>query len=251
MGISVVHFFDTRIQERRNVMRKRVIITSFILFFAILSITCPCGVFSLSAYAKDNATITGDGLRIRGAPNTSSEVLGKVNKGTRVEALAHTDETDSIDGFTGYWYKINYKEITGYVFGKYIKVDRGTFIPSESELTSTAPVRTGETALLEDILGDWPMYFDAPNITFSFYDDGKAKYVETTYVGGGERIATYPPVWGNYTFDGKLISVNWEDGDTSSFVVEKSYGVTHLTIDGIMLPPELHMLGPGETLEYD
>jgi hypothetical protein len=209
-------------------------------------------IFLLPVHAIENATITGDGLRIREKPTTGAAILGSVNKGTRVEVLAHTDKTDSIDGFTGYWYLISHKKLVGYVFGKYINIDIGTFIPTEGELQPPKPGPQAELAQLEDILGDWPMYYDAPNITFSFYPDGSAKFVESTIVGeAGERVVTYPPVWGTYTFDGRTIEAQWNDGTNSVFVVEKYRGVTTISINGVVLPPELHLLGPGESLMYD
>ncbi len=211
-----------------------------------------CLTANLDVFAAENASITGDALRIREKPATDGAVMGSLNKSMRVEALAHTDSTQSIDGFTGYWYYIAYKGTYGYVFGKYVKIDLGVSIPSESDYHSTTPAApAGGPAALADILGDWPMYFDAPNITFSFYADMTATFVESTFVGGGDRVVTYPPVLGTYTFDGKTVNAKWNDGTSSVFAVEKSYGVTTLTFNGVVLPPELHMLAPGESLKND
>jgi len=217
---------------------KRITIPAILLFLALACAT---------AMAAENATITGDGLRLREGPTTEAKILDSMDKGTRVEVLAHTDFTDSIDGFTGYWYKIVYKGTIGYVFGKYINTDIGVYVPGEEEVAGTSPTPTGGTrANLDDILGDWPMYFDAPNITFTFYADMLAKSVESTLVADGTRVVTYPPLWGSYTFDGYTIEVLWNDGSTSTFIVNKEYGVTSLTLNGILLPPELHMLNPDE-----
>jgi len=217
---------------------KRVTVLAVLLLLALVGIT---------AMAAENATITGDGLRLRERPTTDAKVLTSMDKGTRVEVLAHTEFSESIDGFTGYWYKIVHKGMVGYVFGKYIKTDIGVYIPGENEVAGTAPTPSGGTkANMEDILGDWPMYFDVPNIIFSFYPDMTAKSVESTLVADGTRVATYPPIWGSYTFDGYTINVTWNDGTTSTFIVNKEYGVTSLTINGVLLPPELHMLNPDE-----
>ncbi|MBN1573257.1 MAG: SH3 domain-containing protein [Deltaproteobacteria bacterium] len=215
----------------------------------LLAAACLIIVFALPATAVENATITGDGLRVREKPTLDGRKLGTVNKGYRVEALAHSNRTDSIDGFTGYWYYIVYKDLSGWVFGKYIQVDIAAPVPSESEFTPPKP--TGTKAVLKDILGNWPMYFDTPNIIYSFYNDGKAKFVTSYFEEGTDRVIKRPEVWGSYVFDGKTIQVNWNDGTSSVFYVKKEYGVTSLTVDGKLLPPELHMLGPGETLEYD
>jgi len=217
---------------------KRVTILAVLLMLACVGI---------AAMAAENATITGDGLRLRERPTTDAKVLDSMDKGTRVEVLAHTELTDSIDGFTGYWYKIIHKGTMGYVFGKYIKTDIGVYVPGENEVSGTSPAPSGGVkADIDDILGDWPMYFDAPNITFTFYADMLAKSVESTLVADGTRVVTYPPVWGSYTFDGYTINVVWNDGTTSTFIVNKEYGVTSLTLNGVLLPPELHMLNPDE-----
>ncbi len=206
-------------------------------------------IFALPVLAVDNATITGDGLRVREKPSLEGKKLGSVNKGYRVEALAHSNHTDNIDGFTGYWYYIVYKDLSGWVFGKYIQIDIATSIPSESEFTPPKPSKA--KANLNDILGNWPMYHDTPNVIYSFYNDGKAKFVSSYFEDGTDRVINRPEVWGSYIFDGKTIHVNWNDGTSSVFYVKKEYGVTSLTVDGKLLPAELHMLGPGETLEND
>lgn len=217
---------------------KRVTVLAVLLLLACAGIT---------AMAAENATITGDGLRLRERPTTDAKVLDNMDKGTRVEVLAHTESTDSIDGFTGYWYKIMYKGTIGYVFGKYISTDIGVYVPGENEVVGSSPTHTGGAkATMEDILGDWPMYFDAPNIIFSFYPDMTTKSVESTLVADGTRVVTYPPIWGSYTFDGYSINATWNDGTTSTFIVKKEYGVTSLILNGVLLPPELHMLNPDE-----
>ncbi len=207
---------------------------------------------SAASFASENATVTGDSLRIWDRPNSSGTVIGSLDKGMRVEALAHTDSTDSIDGFTGYWYYINYRGVFGYIFGKYVKIDIGTSIPSERDYRATAPpVSGGGSATLSDIVGDWPTYYTDPRIIFSFYPNMTARFVESTFVGGGDRVVTYPPVLGTYTFDGRSISAKWDDGTSAVFIVEKTGGVAKLIYNGAVLAPELHMLGPGESLEND
>jgi Bacterial SH3 domain len=213
----------------------------------ILTATSLIILFALPVMAADNATITGDGLRVRDKPALNGNKVGSLNKGYRVEAVSHSDHTDSIDGFTGYWYFIVYKNLSGWVFGKYIQIDIRASIPSERDFTPKTP--TGSIATLNDILGDWPMHYDAPNVIYSFYNGGKVKFVMNTIVGNPERVVTYPPVWGSYVFDGKTIQVNWNDGTNSTFFVNKTYGVTDLTVDGKLLPTELHMLSTPEDRE--
>lgn len=102
-------------------------------YSAVLLAVLICLAFAASALAVNNAVITGSGVRLRPAPSINAGVVREMGKGARVEILAHTDFTDSLDGFTGYWYYINYRGIYGYVFGKYIQPDVGISIPSESQ----------------------------------------------------------------------------------------------------------------------
>ncbi len=101
---------------------------SVILLIVLVSLAV-----SLDAFARNNAVITGSGVRLRPAPSINAGLIREMGNGTRVEILAHTDFTDSLDGFTGYWYYIKCQGTYGYVFGKYIQPDVGTSIPSESE----------------------------------------------------------------------------------------------------------------------
>lgn len=92
-----------------------------------------CLAFVVDACAQKNAVITGSGVNLRPAPSINAGVVTELAKGTRVEIMAHTDFTDTLDGFTGYWYYIIYRGVYGYVFGKYIQPDVGVSIPSESQ----------------------------------------------------------------------------------------------------------------------
>lgn len=58
-------------------------------------------------------TVTGDGLRLREEPNTSSEVLATLHADTCVVVLE-----DAQDG----WYKVSYQDETGYLSADYLEV---------------------------------------------------------------------------------------------------------------------------------
>jgi uncharacterized protein YraI len=100
-----------------------------ILFLAVLVLA----LIAAEASAKNNATVTTSGVNIRPAPSINTGVITRVSGGTRVQVLAHTDFSETLDGFTGCWNYIDYRGIKGYVFGKYIQLDEGVSIPSESE----------------------------------------------------------------------------------------------------------------------
>ena len=102
-------------------------------YWALLLAVLICAAFAADALAINNAVITGSSVRLRPAPTINAGVVRELALGTRVEILAHTEFTDSLDGYTGYWYYINYRGIYGYVFGKYIRPDVGVSVPSESQ----------------------------------------------------------------------------------------------------------------------
>lgn len=98
----------------------KIMKTNTIVVFLWLLLT-----ISIPAYSADNATITGDGVRMRGKPSLSGEILTSLNKGTRVEVIGKTDFTETIGGHTAPWYEISHGDITGFVFGAFVSMDTG------------------------------------------------------------------------------------------------------------------------------
>mgnify|MGYP002410261953 CR=1 FL=1 len=58
-------------------------------------------------------TVTGNGLRLRSQPDTSSEVLSSASKNTKVVVLDPAGDN---------WYKVNYDSHVGYMCGDYVSV---------------------------------------------------------------------------------------------------------------------------------
>lgn len=65
----------------------------------------------------------GDNVNVRDAPKTG-EVVGKLGSGADVSVDMKTEELDTIDGETSYWYHVNAtvdgKKISGWVFGGFL-----------------------------------------------------------------------------------------------------------------------------------
>jgi len=96
------------------------------MFFLALFIAA--AVFSsLPAFAAENATITGDSVRVRDFPCVSADcrIVNSLDRGTRVEVRCESHFLSTVDGYTAPWYEISYSEGTGYVFGRYVKIDPG------------------------------------------------------------------------------------------------------------------------------
>ena len=73
-------------------------------FAALIFITVCSGQAHALSYGA--GVVTGDGLRLREKPNTSSEVLTTLQTGTCVVVLE-----DAQDG----WYMVSYQDQTGYL----------------------------------------------------------------------------------------------------------------------------------------
>ncbi len=80
--------------------------------FAALIFTMAC-FGQASALSYGAGVVTGEGLRLRENPNTSSEVLAVLHAGACVAVLE-----DAQDG----WYKVSYQDKTGYLSAGYVEV---------------------------------------------------------------------------------------------------------------------------------
>ena len=80
-------------------------------FAALIFITVCSGQAHALSYGA--GVVTGDGLRLREKPNTSSEVLTTLQTGTCVVVLE-----DAQDG----WYMVSYQDQTGYLAADYVEV---------------------------------------------------------------------------------------------------------------------------------
>ena len=104
--------FGIIIKDRKEYrMRKNIFL--YILFTTIL--------FCIPLYIKADydAVINGSDVRIRSGATTNSDILYSVNSNT---ALTVVDKTlYEGDGCSSKWYKVIYKNKTGYVCSKYIK----------------------------------------------------------------------------------------------------------------------------------
>jgi hypothetical protein len=100
-------------------LKKGTAILAFALLVAI----------GIPVFGADNATITGDGVRVRTQPSVWQDVRGTLDKGARVQVISRTDYSDTIDGHAAPWYEIVYGDYGGFVFGRYVKLDPGVSVP--------------------------------------------------------------------------------------------------------------------------
>jgi uncharacterized protein YgiM (DUF1202 family) len=61
-------------------------------------------------------------LRVREEATSQSVVLSHIRMGAVLEVLTRSDTEATIEGETGYWYRIDYDGLKGWVFGSYLEV---------------------------------------------------------------------------------------------------------------------------------
>jgi hypothetical protein len=64
-----------------------------------------------------------DRINVRSEPSLNGEVLGQLNVNTQVKIVECAFNEQVIDDFLAYWYKIEYNNFFGYIWGGYIARD--------------------------------------------------------------------------------------------------------------------------------
>ena len=87
----------------------------------MLCLTVMLFVFSMSAYASEVIIITGDDVRFRSGPTTSSDFIESFDKGVELTLLDRNGGTGN--GCDGTWYKGQYGSAVGYVCSLFAKIE--------------------------------------------------------------------------------------------------------------------------------
>ena len=61
-------------------------------------------------------------LRLRESATVESPAVTTLWKGSVLEILSKTDETETVEGESDYWYQVNFGGLTGWVFGAYLEI---------------------------------------------------------------------------------------------------------------------------------
>lgn len=224
---------------------------AFLLVFSILS-------WGVAANAADeNASISGDGVRIRETPGTSGAIIGSVNKGTRLTVTARSPLAETIDGHQDSWYAVLYQGKKGYVFGRFLALDAGIIIGAEVAPAPQVPTLGAVTVRPEDIAGDWARFDGSPPVIYTFEEDGSAQYLSfqwdldmaATEFRVSRKYLTADLVRGRYAIEGSTVRVTWSWGDIpeSLFTVQKTKDGVILVIDGKEIGGPSHTREPGAT----
>jgi len=205
--------------------------------------------------AAENASVSGDGVRIREKPGTSSAIIGSVDRGPLLEATGRTSLTETINGHEDYWYAVLYQGKTGYMFGQFLARDAGVAVPVEGAGGGQVPTLGAVTIRPEDIVGDWALFDGSPRIIYTFEPEGLAQYLVFQWDAdvAGDRVSrkyvTVDLVRGSYTIEGSMVRVAWFWGERpeSLFTVQKDKDGVVLIIDGDRIESRFHTAEPGAT----
>ena len=100
-------------------MKKNFIYAIIFLLFFILSFN---NCTKQNTTYRKNFTITNNNVNFRRDANLTSQILGQLNNGDRVEVTQKGDKKEKIGQWDNYWYKIKTQQgIEGWVFGQFIK----------------------------------------------------------------------------------------------------------------------------------
>jgi len=154
-------------------IKKPLITSTFLLAFLILS----AGV----AYAEEPGCINAENVNFRSAPSTSSKVHNNFSKNTKVTVISKE----------GDWFKIIFNNITGWVYGKYVTVQK-------SNSVSAASAKESASQLTDSVKG--PVALDSGKITGNNVNVRKGpgeKYEVITKLNKGASVYIYE-VSGNW-----------------------------------------------------
>ncbi len=83
-------------------------------------------LLTVAAFAAESGTVNTNALRLRSEPSTTSPTLAYLNTGAQVEILEDL----------GDWYKVSYKDSTGYLFASYVSSSASASVVSTAAAES-------------------------------------------------------------------------------------------------------------------
>lgn len=105
--------------------------------------------------ARCHALVITDNLRIRESPSTdsSTNIIGKLNKFDEIELIGCTESSQTIEGLTFPWFKVRLKDNTeGWIFGGFVKI---YFFEEEKEMIKKAFAKPGSEYSNQQLTPDY------------------------------------------------------------------------------------------------
>ncbi len=165
-----------------------------LLFFAIVN--CHGIIFSQSAPTQQLPIVryvaSKEGLNVRAQPARTGDRMGALLYGARVDLVIRSENRETIDGITDYWYALpaapEWRHGNGWIFGGYL---------SETMPEDTSPV-----------LGKWKIEGQDKLFHWDFRPDGKMNHGNPA--SGGGLFFGGNSFMGDWTLQGNLLTIKAE-----------------------------------------
>ena len=129
---------------------------------------------TVTAFAASTGQASGTNVNVRAGASTSTNVLGKINKGTEYTVLDRVDN----------WFKISYNGATGYVFADYFSVTKADGSITGSGVNLREKATTASNSLKKFNNGDAVTVTGQNDGWYRVSYNGGSAYVSKDYVSG-------------------------------------------------------------------
>lgn len=149
-------------------------------------VTAVCAALTVSTvFAADLGQATGTDVNVRAQASTSSDVLGKIDKGTAY----------SVVGKSGDWFQISYNNQNGYVSDDFFKLTQVTGTVTGSSVNVRAEATTNSDVIGSVNTGDTVQVVGRNDGWYQVEYNGGEGYISKDYVSGS--LLSYLTVIGN------------------------------------------------------
>ena len=171
-----------------------------------------------TAFADENATVTGSDVNLRSGPGTNFPVIDCLPKG---EIVIVTDMSNPD------WYAVTHDGVSGYMSSRYLKVSQSEPDPAPAPVEPD-PAPASDPAPVAD-----PTPAPAP-----VQVDGTPGHINAMYVRFRSGPSTSSAILGEYN-NGKTLTITGRSGDWVACVIDGRAGYVfgqYVTVDGSSAP---------------
>lgn len=173
-------------------------------------------IFSESYLFTPGAYYLLDGrINVRSEPNLSGKVIGQLHANSRVEIIECAYNEQIIDAISAYWYKINYNNSYGYIWGGYVAVTTFVYDLTENGENDYFHFRVSRVENGKD-------FINIKTDTF-IYIDGER--IQSNFVWRDDSIPLGLQIWNRCGIDIWEGPGGWSDGSVaySFFILDGDF----------------------------
>jgi hypothetical protein len=188
-------------------------------------------------------------VNIRSQPGLTGSVIGKLELDSEIEIVENTKIKQTIENKTHYWYKINYGNIIGYIWGGLIAVEAYAFNINGNKILAyyrysytenrIIKINGSDTFFSYDMILPDDIFFYINQKPININDVIKKVYLEEYIQFPNSERYYFKNDWHYCNFyekNGNIDLIIWDRGPTQSYFVIDKYGkIIHKesTMDGL------------------